>query len=438
MRQPTVPKPSVHFGSPDYRGPAELSDTLARARESGATRDAQALEKLVHESDVWLNDEPMPELNAKRLRARILDPEADYGRWEERLPGARVPNTVRRWLIPGLWPWGTTPLLTGQPKAGKSTIVADLVAALAIPDRQFLGHFEPTSFNPHENAAGITVISAEGTPEDYERELLRLGVSDDPDDTSQAPVTLFHLEADQLSFDLTDHDVFDEWLYRLAKCNRCDGSDDMIPTVIIVDGLTAVLQNAGKGVEQYAAWIAAFRRLQHQLRTPNALVVGHSTFRGGHSLGNTEGSAQSDGLWVYLSTDPDNPAAKRKFKVTPRLGGVSIPPTRVDLVEGRLILATRDAETYGAAVPAENTQAPAWNERNDSEAMLIDFVAEHHAATGQWPTTSELRGAKVPRRRLAEVRDQLIVEGRLEKSKLPQAGGGSTFSIPEAESESSK
>lgn len=431
MSKPTPRRPRVYLTHDHHRESfIDVQDKLGHAREFDLTDDVAALESFIEKADIWLAEGPMPEINAKRVRARLLDSKGNLGSWEERQPGAQVPEGERRYLIPELWPWGTTPLLTGQPKVGKSTLVAELVASLAIPGRRFLDHFDPASLSEDEmHAGGITIISAEGAPEDYERELIRLGV--DPEaGPEQALVTMYHLEAEQLSFDLTDPEVFEEWLIRLAICDTCDGTDDLIPTVIVVDGITAVLQNAGMSVEQYGAWIAAFRMLQRALGTPNGLVVGHSTFGGGHALGNTEGSAQSDGLWGYTSSNPDKPTATRKFKVTPRMGGIAIPPTRVDLEDGRLALASRIEKSESRESSTDAVQG--WESR-DLGALLVEFVAEHHARSGKWPTTSELRGSKVPRKRLPEVREKLVEEGRLHTSKLPSNGGGAVFMIPDSE-----
>lgn len=433
MDKPIPRTPRVLIGNKPYLEPLpDFELNLEIARESGQSQNVEALETYVREANLWLDGEPMPEVNAKRVRARLLNPNAEYERWEYRQPGVRVPEgNERRWLIPGLWPWGTTPLLTGQPKVGKSTLVADLVASLAIPGRKFLGYFEGTSLTPEEMwSGGIILISAEGAPEDYERELIRLGLS--ARDERQALVNLYHLEAEQLSFDLTDPEVFEEWLIRLPVCDDCDGTDDYSPTVIVVDGITAVLQNAGKGVEHYGQWIAAFRKLQRELGTPNGLIVGHSTLSGGHALGNTEGSAQSDGLWSYSSANPDNPNAERKFKVVPRLGGVAIPPTPVKRVDGRLVLSPRDGSTSRGETSVTASQSRA---EPDFKEVMMKFVADHHTSTGQWPSTTDLRSSKVPRERVAEVREQLVEEGRLYQSKLSSPGGGAVFMIPEAEGE---
>lgn len=419
--------PRVFLSTKTNREPhQEVQAKLSHAREFGLDAELEALEQFVREANIWLDGSPMPEISAKRVRARLLHPEEGIGDWERRQPGAQIPEGERRWLIPDLWPWGTTPLLTGQPKAGKSTLVAELVASLAIPGRKFLDHFESASLSEDEKfSGGITVISAEGAPEDYERELVRLGVDSDSG-ADQSLVTMHHLEADQLSFDLADPEIFDEWLIKLAVCDECDGTDDMVPTVIVVDGITAVLQNAGKGVEYYAAWIAAFRRLQRALGTPNGLVVGHSTFSGGHSLGNTEGSAQSDGLWGYISSDVDNPTATRKFKVTPRLGGIAISPTPVKLVDGRLVLVSRHGKTEEEESFTEDVQGP---EKPDMATRVLEFVADHHQRTGSWPSAGDLKRVSGSKPAVRAARDELVEAGELEKLPRPGRGGGDLYAI---------
>lgn len=408
MSKPRPRGPRVYLTHGHQHATAlDVEGAMRDAHEFGSPEAVEEVESFIEKADIWLDEKPMPPVNAMRLRRRLLNPEANIGRWEERHLGSQVPEGERRYLIPGLWLWGTIPILTGQPRVGKTDLSCDLAASLAIPGRRFLDHFEPATLTQEEREThGIAIINAETPPEDFERELLRLGVDPDPwADNGQALVRPFHLEAEQRSFDLTNPEVFEEWLIELALCDDCDGTDDSPPNVVILDGLTAVLRNAGKTAEHYGTWIAAFRKLLSALGTPNGLIIGHSTFSGGHSLGNTEGSAQSDALWSYTSNNPDNPTAPRRFKVIPRMGGPVIPPTRVDLVEDRLVLASRPEKSKGGESSAP---APQGRESRDHGSLLMEFVADYHACTGTWPTTSELRGSKVPRKRLVEVREKLV------------------------------
>jgi len=403
----------------------EVRDWLLNYPDDTAVeREIHNLLQFIQKAELlYPNDTPLPEKSAERARLRLLEPDTNLGNWESRLLGARIPEGPRRWMVRDLWPWGTTPLLSGQPKAGKTTLVAELVASIAIPGRRFLGHFDPVELTGDERSYGVTIISAEGAPEDYERELIRLGIDNDARD--QALVILYHLEAEGLNFDLTDAAIFNEWLLRLAICDNCDGSDDMVPTVIIVDGITAILANAGKGVEHYSKWVAAFRRLQRELGTPNGLIVGHSTRKGDHPLGNTEGAAQSDGLWNYTAKS-SSPSALRYFEVTPRLGGTAIPKTRVDRLDGRLQLISRANYRQDDATPApwENSR-----QITDYGTRMADFIRDYHEETGGWPKGADLRRAGVPQSRFSSVRDDLIERGILIAEKLKLRGGGTIYRL---------
>lgn len=233
-----------------------------------------------------------------------------------------------RWVIPGLWPWGHKPLLTGQPKVGKTSLVVELTAALLVDGHKFLGHFEPAALSQDDRRRGIILINAETPPGALVAELRR-DLGDDQE--ARMCLDVLHLEAigGAAMLDLTRPDLFDEWAHRLTSCNMCDRSDDWTPSVVIVDGLTAILQAADKGVEHYGLWYAKFRQLMIELRVPNALVVGHSTLTGNHSMGGTEALAGPDGLWTYSSDNVDNPRASRWFSVMPRLGGAVVPRMQV-------------------------------------------------------------------------------------------------------------
>lgn len=264
------------------------------------------------------------------------------------------PDGGTRWVIPDLWPWGHIPLLTGQPKVGKTTMLADLTASLVIPGRRFLDHFQPAELTQDDRNRGIWLINAETPPAALHAEL-RGAFRDLPealrgDVLDQLQVMHLQQQGGAATFDLTDPRLFDEWAHHLTSCWDCDRSDDWTPSVVIVDGLTAILAAAGKGVEHYGLWYAQFRLLMTELRVPNALVVGHSTLTGNHSMGGTEALAGPDGLWTYASDNVDNPRAARRFSVTPRLGGAVVPPLRVVRGESeRLVVPTGEGPAGASA-----------------------------------------------------------------------------------------
>lgn len=313
-----------------------------------------------------------------------------------------------RWVIPDLWPWGHMPMLTGQPKAGKSSAVVDLTASLLMPGRKFLDHFEPSNLTEDDRSRGIVLINAE-TPKDALIDEL-MGATEG-DTTARQWLEPIHLEESggAATFDLTEPSLFDEWVHRLVKCNDCDRTDDWSPSVVIVDGLTAILQAAGKGVEHYGLWYAKFRLLMTELRVPNALVVGHSTLTGNHSMGGTEALAGPDGLWVYASDNVDNPRASRRLSVTPRMGGAVVPPLRVELSEaGRPVVVKSSPAKGDAEGVAKQDQSP--DPQEEAEAYVREVLAKA-GSTGMRKTeiTGSGRYAK-PKR---EAVDRMVARGEL-------------------------
>jgi len=335
--------------------------------------------------------------------------------WERRS------HAAGRWVVPGLWPWGHVPLLTGQPKVGKTSLVVDLVASLLISGRRFLDHFESSGLTSDDLGRGIVLINAE-TPVDALVEELMTATEDAP--ATRPYLDPIHLEQEggAAVFDLTDPGLFDRWAHQLTSCLDCNRSDDWTPSVVIVDGLTAVLQASGKGVDHYGLWYAAFRQLMIELRVPNALVVGHSTLTGNHSMGGTEALAGPDGLWMYASDAVDNPRAVRRFSVAPRLGGEVVQPLRVVRDDsGRLVVPRQSAEA---------SDAESVDDEPDGLAVAADEVrAKLREAWSDGLRKTDVTGSgswgKVKRKALA----QLVASGEvIEKAE----GQGFRYWLAEA------
>lgn len=303
----------------------------------------EQMERIVREGVICDDDgEPFDAHTTKLLRTRL----AATPRPESLPLGySRSSRQPVRWLIPGLWRWGTYPMLGGNPKAGKSTILCDLSAALTVPGRRFLDHFEPADVLTGETRYGdeplplyVRVLNAENPPDAFEEELRAAGCSD-----RNEFFEITHLEqmGSPDSFDVTDPENYEAWVHYLTECEDCDGTDFYTPTVLLVDGLTAIL---GGDTDRYGEWYPAFRRLMREVGIPNALVTAHATLAGGHLMGGAEAQAGPDGLWAYSSSDGDNPGSQRSFSVVPRMGGTAVPPTRVHRGEdGRLGMGTAPA-----------------------------------------------------------------------------------------------
>lgn len=226
----------------------------------------------------------------------------------------------------------------------------------------------------------ILVLNAETPARDWEhnlRSLLDAPRPDHPEVFGYELVQPLHLEAmgGPQDFDLTNVELYKRWLDYLVACEVCDGSDEQIPSVLIVDGLTAIL---GGNTTNYGPWYAAFRQFMRTLDIPNGLVVGHNTIQGGHLMDGVEAQAGPDGLWSYFASNPDNPMSVRRFSVRSRLGGVPVPPMEVRLTDGLLI----------ARTPAPSSDAQPPSEPDQDEVLVVAhrtaaYVAEHPGADGQ-------------------------------------------------------
>lgn len=342
------------------------------------------MEVLAREGTITTDqDVPLSGPTLKRLRARMLHTYAP-------LPFGGRRRQEPRWLIPGLWPWGTIPAMNGNWKAGKTTVVTDLGRALVVPGYRFLDQFEPAELSREERRRGVVVINAETPPGAFEAALHGV-VSDeawkaaeealyDPEDPDEdAYWTLYrvdHLEqwGGAHWMDLTNPDVYGSWVLRLVDCYDCDGTDDVMPHTVVVDGVTAILQAAGKSPEDFGYWYAKFRQLLRECDVPNGLATGHSTMAGGHLMGGTAASAGPDGLWTFSSDRTDDPRSPRRFSVQPRMGGVVVPPTRVLLDQhGRPVVQPSKAivQLVGSAPPEDAPEPVA------AESGLADRIAEY-------------------------------------------------------------
>lgn len=345
--------------------PFEVLDRI-EARRTASPEVREQMDRDA-ESGQLLTDhgEPLDADTEKRVRIRLLDRFGHLTEAPTFSEYVRQREGASRWLVPGLWPADTIPMLSGNHKAGKTTLVTDLVASLVAPDRKFLGRFGPVEGTPE-----VYLINAE-TPTDAMREaLIAAGVPADG-----------HLVVDDLEprggahlFDITQPALYDRWIDLIRECMNCGPGEQYEPDVLIVDGLTAIMSGTSL---RYAEWYAAFRRFVREVGASSALVTGHADQQGNHSMGGVEMLGGPDGLWTYWSSDPDNPTSRRYFKVQPRLGGVVVPKTEVRLVDG-LLTASESAEES-----TDRAEAP------DPRAEVLERLEK---ASSDGATTTDLTG----------------------------------------------
>jgi hypothetical protein len=328
----------------------------------------------IERGTLLLDGEPMPDGQAKRVRASLLGTIAP-------LAIEREGERPARWIIPGLWRWGTVPMLGGPPKVGKSTLIADLCAALVIPGYRFLNHFDPVDWGEAVEGyaeRNIWLINAENPPDLMHEALLATGLEYDEwtggvpfyfHSGSRVSLVVVHLDdhggADV--FDMRDEDRRDRWAFHMMFC-PCDGvTEEPPPLVVIADGVTAMLRSDTTG---YGEWFAGFTDLLRELDAPNALAVGHMGMRGGHLMNGVESYAGPDGGWFLETRNPDDPKAARTFRTTGRLTAPSVDRGRVVHEDGRLSLVVAEQDADGASAATLEDEAATW------DADVLDRLRE--------------------------------------------------------------
>lgn len=372
------------------------------SEREGVDPDIQAArDQIIREGVLLLpSGEPMPEREARWTRGMLLGEASGWLRVPEGLKRLSGPEG-RRHLIEGLWPWGTYPMIAGTYKAGKTTLIADLVASLLVPGRPFLGRF-PVTLTQDERDRGIIVINAETPAEDFENALLEAGV--DPDDPR---VNVYHL--DELGgpglFDLRDPSAFDAWESEVFQCIECNEGVFWTPAAVVADGLSAILG----GPEGYGEWYAAFKRLMKATDIPNAIVTGHTAAGSTHLYDATRAMAGPDGVWSYTTDRPDDPSSPRFFQVLARKGGTSVPRTRIRVGEDGLLVADPPKRReFDAAEPEHESAGADWIE--EAAQRMLAKLSEADGEIGQ----TELAGKGRPGQVNVAALDRLRQTGRAE------------------------
>ena len=377
--------------------------------------DADKREQVAAEATFFAKDgTPLEGLALERVRHRMA------GTYGDRLPPNRFyerregEGEEPLWLIPGLWLWGTIVMLIGQPFAGKSIVIADLMKALHVAGSKFLGKYgaDLSADERYKGELLVWLIDSENDPVMHKAELRAIGI--DPNGEATWPVTDYLVDqGDAQSFDLRDPATYAYWEFRFGQmCEECGGSDDFAPSVVVVDNITTIL---GGDTSGYAEWYHAFTRLMRKIRCPNALVVTHSTLKGDHVMGGIEPNAGPRATWNYSMADPDNPFSQRYFSVMANMGAVSIPKAPVDLVDGRPIM--------GAARKPRAAAHEADQPRVELDEVVDAFVVANpecsarnirEGVTGRGPDVDAAR-------------DRLVASGRIAKQPSGRQGGGYAY-----------
>ena len=401
-------------------------ENVAHEFHSLSPENQEVLRKALAKGEIL--DEYGDRLGAVERRRRI----ADYLGTYDHLPGVGEHPEIgpARWLIPGAFRWGSILMLGGPPKAGKSTLGVNLLAAVMNgpwEGTKFLDYFDVTSVTRSDlSHRDVWYINAENPPDALEEAMLAVDLGPWLENDSDSGLIVEHLEylGGAGSFDLTDQYNYEQWEYRIGT------NESEPPLLMILDGLTAVL---GGSTARYGEWFAKLRDLAKSLKIPNVLVIAHSTLEGSHLMGGVEAQAGSDGNWNLQRTKNGT----RIFSIDARMGGVSLGglPVRLDPDGAMRAGANRPAaaaspsnlggiaDHHGGAAPVQAANFPKRNLKVEVLKAVMDFDA-----AGVQPSGSKIRNAVQGRHDdIDAALTALVDSGQIVKVKATGRSGGGGF-----------
>ena len=293
------------------------------------------------------------------------------------------------YTIRDLMPLGTHGIIAAQYKAGKSTLTANLIRALADQD-PFLGQFEV-----HE-ARDVTLIDNELDDRTLRRWLRSQGIK------NTGRVRLVSLRGSVSTFDLIDEETRHRWAAHLSN-----------PGVVILDCLRPVLDAIGLDENREAGrFLTAFDEFLQLAGAEEAMVVHHMGHNSERSRGDSRLQDWPDVTWKLVRKTPDDPASPRYFTAYGR---------DVDVPEGRL---EYDEATRRLTLTLGNRKQSRHLDR--VEELVAEVVQHVTANPGQ--TKNKIEAAFTAR--AVDVREALqkaVEQGLIEERQRRARGGGKEY-----------
>lgn len=193
------------------------------------------------------------------------------------------------WRIAGLWQQDQTIMLTAKWKAGKTTMVTNVVRCLADGGR-FLGQFEVEPVTDGK----ILIVNAEMTKRQFNRWLFEAGIE------NKASVLAFHVrEAGPAYGDIIDPTRRDQLVKLMVKNNV---------KVLVIDPLNPML--AASGVEEnsssdVAKWFNALADIKERSGVTEVMLVHHFGHSGERGRGSSKFMDAPDALWTYTMDEEE-------------------------------------------------------------------------------------------------------------------------------------
>ncbi|MFD4957395.1 AAA family ATPase [Microbacterium sp. NPDC058389] len=308
------------------------------------------------------------------------------------------PDEDAAFRIECLMPTGGNVVLAAQYKAGKSTLVGNLLRSFADGD-DFLGRWTTAP------VTRVVLIDNELDPRTLRRWLSAHGI------VRQECIEVLSLRGSLSTFDILDPAT------RAAWAEKIGGAD-----IIILDCLRPVLDALGLDENHDAGrFLVAFDSLRAEAGIAESVIVHHMGHNGERSRGDSRILDWPDATWRIVR-ESDDPASPRYFSAMGR---------DVDVHEGRLGYdsATR-ALTYGEGSRREaKTDAAV----DDLAPKVLAHVTANPGCSGA-DIERSVAGKAV---HVRKAREDLVTKGAIVAAKRTGSGGGNAY-FPTTSSTSSQ
>lgn len=202
------------------------------------------------------------------------------------------------WRIADLWPAGGRILLAAQYKAGKTTLIANLIRSL-VDGHPFLGKFRTSSAGQEPPyTAGVLLIDTEMTAGQLGRWFHAQGIE------NKDAVEVLTLRGQLSGFNILTPEGRQAWAQAI------EGAE-----VVILDNLRPVLDGLGLDENREAGrFLTAWDELMAEMGVSESLIVTHTGHNGERARGDSALLASNDGMWTIVRQDPDDLASLRFFR----------------------------------------------------------------------------------------------------------------------------
>lgn len=302
-----------------------------------------------------------------------------------------IPDEETPYLIDELMPTGTHGIIAAQYKAGKTTLLGNLIRSLVDGD-DFLGRYK---VNQQSN---VTLIDNELDPRTLRRWLRAQGIQ------NVHAVRVVSLRGKVAAFDLLSADTRTQWAQMLHS-----------PGVVLFDCLRPVLDALGLDENRDAGrFLVAFDALLDEAQATGAMIVHHMGHNGERSRGDSRLQDWPDTTWKLVREDPDDPSSARYFTAFGR--DVNVPEAaliydedtrRLTITEGSR-KAHRDADQTATLLP-----------------QIIEFVRLNPGTSGTGIEKIDGGAAGIRKARKAAVSQGLLTE-----TPRQGRGGGMAYYLP--------